>query len=93
MTPQIKIEIIQRSFKCFVMGVLGVIPLLGLPLAVAALGHNRRINQLRAGTWHPACRYQFWGVVGARMGIVLLFLAGTAAMAYLTMLNYWPTYN
>ena len=51
--PKIRIEIIERSEKCFWLGLFSLIPVLGLPLAVMSLGHNHRIRRLGAGQWNP----------------------------------------
>jgi hypothetical protein len=89
--PKIRIEIIERSEKCFWLGLFSLIPVLGLPLAVMSLGHNHRIRRLGAGQWNPASRYRYWGAVFARLAIALLLIAVTAITAILTMLTHWPT--
>ena len=91
--PKIKIEIIERSVKCFWLGLFSLIPVFGVPLSVMALRHNRCIRQLDAGQWNPAHRYRYWGALCARLSDALLFILCTAVIAYFTMLNHWPTYN
>ena len=91
--PLIRIEMIQRSLKCFWLGLFSLVPILGIPLFVMALGHNHRVKQIAGGTWNPAHRYQYWGVVFARMAVVLLCLEATSVIACFTMLNYWPTFD
>ena len=89
--PALRIEIIERSEKCFWLGLFSLIPVLGLPLAVMAMTHNRRIRRLDEGQWNPASRYRYWGAVFARLAIALLLIAVTAITAILTMLTHWPT--
>jgi len=91
--PKIKIEIIERSVKCFWLGLFSLIPVFGVPLSVMALRHNRRLRQLGAGQWNPAERYRYWGAVCARLSDALVFIFATAVIAFFTMLNHWPTYN
>lgn len=83
--PMVKIEMIELSARCFFLGLLSLLPVIGLPMLVLALRHHRRVCQIRNGHWNPAHRQLHWGVVCARMGVVLLALEITAAAAVCTM--------
>jgi hypothetical protein len=83
--PKIKIEMITLSVRCFFLGVLSLFPVFGIPMAVLALRHHGRVRQIRDGHWNPAHRYLYWGVVCARLAVVLLALEITAAAAVYTM--------
>jgi len=91
--PKVKIEIIERSLKCFWLGVFSLIPVFGVPLSIMALRHNRRIRQLGTSHWNPAERYRYWGALCARLSDALVFIFATAVIAFFTMLNHWPTYH
>ena len=82
--PQIKIEMITLSVRCFFLGVLGLVPVFGIPMAVLALHHHGRVRQIRDGYWNPAHRYLYWGAVCARLAVILLALEITAAAAVYT---------
>jgi uncharacterized membrane protein len=79
--PLIKIEMIRRSVRCQVLGIVGLFPLLGLPLAIAALAENRRVRRISGGQWNPAHRQLHRGVFCARVGVLLLFAEATLAVA------------
>jgi len=84
-TPAVKIEMIERSVRCFVLGLLGLLPVIGVPLAMMAESQYTRVRQIRDGHWNPAHHYLYWGVVCARLGLVLLALELTAAAAVYTL--------
>jgi hypothetical protein len=83
--PKVKIEMIELSTRCFFLGLFGLFPVLGIPAAALALRHYQRVLQIRDGHWNPAHRYLYWGVVCARLAVVLLALEITAAAAVYTM--------
>ena len=71
--PQMaKIEMIERSLRCFALGLLGLLPVIGIPMAVAALGQYWRVKRASRGIWNPAGRYLFWGGICARLGLILV---------------------
>lgn len=67
----IKIVIIERSLSCFRCGVVGLIPLIGLPLAIRSFQQGWRVKRDSAGIWNPAQRYLKWGLVTARIGLAV----------------------
>ena len=83
--PLVRIEMIESSVRCLVLGVLGLLPLIGLPMLVLSLRHYRRVRQIGGGSVNPAQRQLHWGLVCARLGVVLLALEITAAAAVYTM--------
>ncbi len=72
--PLTKIEMIERSMSCFGLGLPGLIPVIGIPMAVMSLVQYRRVKLGRGAMWNPARRYWFWGGVCARMGIALTLI-------------------
>jgi hypothetical protein len=69
-----KIDMIERSLRCFVFGLIGLLPVIGIPMAVLSAAQYRRVKQGRGEMWNPAHRYFFWGGVCARMGLALFLL-------------------
>ena len=67
-TPADKIRIIEQSLACFVLGLLSLIPLLGLPFAILAI--VRHLNAWSQGEqeWNPAKPYLLWGFGLAWLG-------------------------
>ena len=82
--PKVKIEMIELSVLCFLLGVLGLFPVFGIPAALVALRHHGRVLQIRDGHWNPAHHYLYWGAVCARLAVILLALELTAAAAVYT---------
>ena len=52
-----EIELIARSLRCFVRGLVGLLPLVGLPFAAAALAGYFRLRRHRGFDWNPAQDY------------------------------------
>ena len=67
-TPAEKVRVIQQSLRCFVFGLLSLIPLLGLPFAILAVA--RHLNACSQGEreWNPAKPYLVWGFGLAWLG-------------------------
>jgi hypothetical protein len=66
-----KIQMLKSSLRCFAFGLLGLIPLLGLPFAVAALWISGRVRVKEKFCWNAARPYRIWGVVCAAVGTIL----------------------
>ena len=72
--PMSKIEMMERSLRCFAYGLIGLLPVIGIPMAILSLALYRRVKRGRGDMWNPAHRYFFWGGVCARMGLALFLL-------------------
>ena len=66
-----KIRMMKLSIRCFVDGLLGLIPIIGLPFALAALWISGRVRQHEKRFWNPAKPYRICGVVCAAVGAIL----------------------
>jgi hypothetical protein len=75
--PLTKAEMIERSMSCFVLGLIGLAPVVGIPMAVMALAHYRRVELGRGAMWNPAQNYLVWGYSCAWIGIVLTLILGS----------------
>ncbi|HXB61133.1 MAG TPA: hypothetical protein VNU95_16290 [Candidatus Acidoferrales bacterium] len=80
-----KIAMLRGSFRCFVYGALGLLPIIGLPFAFNALWSAGRIRVMEKKYWNAARSYRLWGGACAFVGI-LSTLGGFALFA-LIMIN------
>jgi hypothetical protein len=78
-TPDAKIEMIERSFQCHLQGLLGLIPIVGLPFVVLAAVRAAQVWRMSAGQWNPAQRYLYWAEQLAWLGLALAFIEVTVA--------------
>ena len=62
---------INSSMQCLVVGMLGLIPVIGLPFALAALWISGRVRAKEKQMWNAAQPYRIWGAVCAAVGTVL----------------------
>ena len=69
-----KIAFIQSSLRCFVLSLVGLIPVLGIPCAVAAIIRSSVLARAAGKDWNPATRY-----LNAAGRIGLLGLLSTTA--------------
>ena len=72
--PLTKIELIQGSIRCFVLGLIGLVPLFGIPAAIWAVYQYHAVKRRQDGLWNPAQRYLFWGQACAFLGVGFLLL-------------------
>ena len=66
-----QVRVIERSLRCFVYSLFGLIPVLGLGPAFIALFHFRKAVSEAAGEWNPAKKYLYWGFGLAGFGVFL----------------------
>ena len=71
-----KIKMLNGSLRCFVFGLLGLIPVIGLPFALAALVFAGQVRIKEKQLWNAARPYRIWGVVIATSGTLFWFLIG-----------------
>lgn len=69
-----KVQTIQRSLRCFFCGIIGILPGVGIPFAVVALGNWLFLLRRSKDNWNPAARYLHYGALAATLGILLTFL-------------------
>ena len=67
-TPADKVRVIEQSLRCFVFGLLSLIPLLGLPFAILAVVRHRDAWSQADREWNPANAYLVWGFGLAWLG-------------------------
>jgi hypothetical protein len=81
-----KIQMLKNSLRCFVYGLLGLLPVIGLPFALAALWISGRVRVKEKQMWNAARPYRIWGVVCAAFGTVLWTGVLAIVMARLLMI-------
>jgi hypothetical protein len=69
-----KIEMIERSLRCFDYGLIGLLPVIGIPMAIISAYQYGRVKRGQGEMWNPAHRYLFWGGFCARIGLSLFLL-------------------
>jgi hypothetical protein len=65
-----KIQMLKSSLRCFVLGLLGFLPVIGLPFALAALWISGRVRAKERRFWNAAKPYRVWGMVYAATGTI-----------------------
>jgi hypothetical protein len=66
-----RITLIERSLKCFVLGLLALLPVVGVPFACAALFAASGTLGKASGEWNPARRYVLVGLWCAALGVAV----------------------
>ena len=72
-TAAAKIRMLESSMQCFVFGLIGLLPVIGLPFALAALWIAGRVRMSEIQLWNAARPYRIWGVVCAAVGTIFWF--------------------
>jgi hypothetical protein len=70
-SPAEKLNIMQASIRCLVFGLLGLLPIIGLPFGLAALWVSRRIRRQESQVWNAAKPYRQIGAVCGSLGTIL----------------------
>ena len=65
-----KIQMLNGSMRCLVFGLLGLLPVIGLPFAFAALWIAGSVRMKEKQFWNAARPYRIWGVVCAAVGTI-----------------------
>lgn len=68
-----KIEMMRGSLRCFTYGLLGLLPAIGVPFAIAALWISGRVRLRERQFWNPAHTYRVVGVASAAVGMIFWF--------------------
>jgi hypothetical protein len=68
---KVKIKMLKSSMKCFVLGLLSLLPIIGLPFGLAALWISGRVRVKENQLWNAARPYRICGAVCAAVGTIL----------------------
>ena len=69
--PAVKIRMMKASLRCLAFGLLGWLPIIGLPFALAALWFSSQARAQEKYFWNPARRHRILGVACAALGAVV----------------------
>lgn len=68
-----KITLINKSLWCFWYGLLGLIPVLGVPFGLMAIWSSWQLRRSPLAGWNPGRNYVTWGKVLAIIGLLFSF--------------------
>jgi hypothetical protein len=71
LSPADGIRVINYSLMCFRYSFGGLIPVLGLPLAVMSFSYYLKVRAAGKGCWNPAKNYLVWGSVVGSAGLLI----------------------
>jgi len=66
-----KIKMMEASLRCLVLGVLGLLPFIGVLFALAALAASYSARRLERQFWNPAKPLRILGLVYASIGALI----------------------
>jgi len=72
-----KIEMLKASIRCLIFGLLGLLPVVGLPFALAALWISGRVRVKERIFWNAARPYRILGIACAAFGAVVWSVVDT----------------
>jgi hypothetical protein len=65
-----KIKMMKASLRCLFLGLLGLLPVIGLPFAILALVTSGTVRSGQKLYWNPARPYWLGGVICAALGTI-----------------------
>ena len=74
--PTARIEAIRGSVRCLVLGVLSLVPVVGILFGILSVGEGWRVQRARRGLWNPGRHLVAAGLTLAFLGLLLATLAG-----------------
>ena len=80
-----KIRMMEGSIHCFIFGLLGLLPLIGIAFGIAALSISGPARAAERRFWNPARPYRICGVVCAAVGVIF--------WSFILMLIVWHVMN
>ena len=86
-----KIKMITASLECFVCGLFGLLPIIGLPFSLAALVISGKVRAGQKKHWNVARPYWLCGLVCAAVG--LLFWSFILMLVIFHMINHHGSNN
>lgn len=69
--PGEKIHLIESSLRCFIFGLVGLVPVLGLPFVLFAFAAFLKVIAANSRMWNPARYYLFAGLGLASAGALI----------------------
>jgi hypothetical protein len=83
--PTAKIKMMKASIRCLIFGLLGLLPIIGLPFGLAALWISGRVRVKEKQFWNAARPYRIYGAVCGAIGTflwggILIFVVGNVVI-------------
>jgi len=72
-----KIKMMKASNRCLALGLLGLLPLVGVPFALAGLWASFTARKQERYFWNPAKPHRILGLISAAVGLLVFGLADT----------------
>lgn len=67
----VKIRMMKLSLRCLVFGLLGLLPIIGAPFALAALWLSFKARKPEKHFWNPAKPHRVVGLICASLGALV----------------------
>jgi hypothetical protein len=84
---QARLKMLEGSTRCFTFGLLGLLPVVGLPFALTALWVSGSVRRREKYMWNAARPYRVCGMicgaVGTALWTMLLFLVLGGLISYM----------
>jgi hypothetical protein len=78
--PAAKIRMMKASIRCLAFGLLGMLPVIGLPFALAAMWSSYRARREEKRLWNPAKAHRVMGLVCAAGSALVWSVVDTIAI-------------
>ncbi len=75
--PATKLKMMKGSLRCLTLGLLGLLPLIGVPFALAALWASFSARKKEKLFWNPAKPHRILGLICAAFGALLWSVVDT----------------
>ncbi|MGH7954173.1 MAG: hypothetical protein ACREFE_19950 [Limisphaerales bacterium] len=80
-----KIQMLNASFRCFIFGLLALLPVIGILFAILALVISAKVRASQRQFWNPARPYWICGIICASAGFIfwsffLILIVGHAML-------------
>jgi hypothetical protein len=72
-----KLKMMKASIRCLTLGLLGLLPLIGVPFALAALWSSFSARRMERQLWNPAKPHRVIGLVCASLGALIWSIVDT----------------
>ena len=67
----VKIQMMKASVRCLTFGLLGLLPMIGVPFALAALWASFSARKQEKYFWNPAKPHRIIGLICAALGALV----------------------
>jgi hypothetical protein len=67
----VKIKMMKASLRCLTFGLLGLLPIIGVPFALAALWASFSARKREKHFWNPARSHRIVGLICAAFGALI----------------------